>query len=199
MSSNARQQARRRERNLHRSFDVNFRLATDRQRLDDDIQALFRLHRLRWGDGTTDFGGKDAAFHRGFSRQAFERGWLRLWFLELDGVPVAAWHGFRFANVESYYQAGWDPAFARHSVASVLLGHTIRAAAEDRVDEYRLLRGDETYKYRYARNDDGLVSLVAANGANARRLTAVGLTTRRYARSARTIVLDGRKPRGRES
>jgi len=199
MSSNARQQVRRRERNLHRTFEVTFRLADDAARLERDLETLFELHRVRWGGRASDFAGKDAPFHRAFARVALERGWLRLWFLELDGVPVAVWHGFRFAGIESYYQAGWDPAFARHSVSGVLLAHTIRAAAEDGMSEYRMLQGDESYKYRYATDDEGLVSLVAGNGRNGAAVAAVGLGVRRYARTARTGAKRVRSPRRERS
>jgi CelD/BcsL family acetyltransferase involved in cellulose biosynthesis len=185
MSTNARQQVRRRERSLRRSFDVQFRLADSAARLDDDLDSLFRLHGERWGRNASAYLGRDARFHRAFSHEAFQRGWLRLWFLELDGVPVAAWHGFRFAGVESYYQAGWDQAFARHSPASVLLVHTIRAAAADGMSEYRFLQGDEAYKYRYATEDEGLVSLVASNGRKSAAFVSAGMTLRRYAVSAR--------------
>ena len=57
-------------------------------------------------------------FHREFAAQALRRGWLRLWFLEIDGKPVAALYGFRFAGAESAYQAGRDPAFGSSRSAS---------------------------------------------------------------------------------
>jgi CelD/BcsL family acetyltransferase involved in cellulose biosynthesis len=194
MSSNARQQVRRRERNLHRAFKVTFRLADDPAVLERDLDTLFELHGRRWGGVGTEFSRHHAAFHRAFAREAVERGWLRMWFLYLDGVPAAAWHGFRFAGVESYYQAGWDPAYARYSVAGVLLAHTIRAAAEDGVDEYRLLRGEEAYKYRFASLDEGLVSLVAVNGRRGGIATAAGLRTGRYLRSASASIRLARFP-----
>ncbi len=42
----------------------------------------------------------------------------------------------------------------------MLLSHTVRAAIEDGVSEYKLLRGDEQYKSRFANADDGLESFV---------------------------------------
>ncbi|HEY2636932.1 MAG TPA: GNAT family N-acetyltransferase, partial [Solirubrobacteraceae bacterium] len=108
-SANFRQQVRRRERKLRRAHDVAFRLADDPTRLDEDISTLLRLHDARW-DGTSEaLGGAREAFQREFAHTALARGWLRLWFLELDGRPVAAWYGFRYAGDEWYYQAGRDP------------------------------------------------------------------------------------------
>ena len=91
----------------------------DATTLDRDLDALFALHRARWGSTPTDFG--DTPFHRELAREALGRGWLRLWLLELDGRPIAAWHGFQVGAVASYYQAGRDPAFERHSVGFVLM------------------------------------------------------------------------------
>jgi alkylation response protein AidB-like acyl-CoA dehydrogenase len=64
--------------------------------------------------------------------------------------------GFRLAGVESYYQAGRDPRWNRYHVGLVLLAHAIQQAAYDSMTEYRLLRGGEPYKYRFATTDPGL-------------------------------------------
>jgi CelD/BcsL family acetyltransferase involved in cellulose biosynthesis len=151
-SRNFREQVGRRERRLQREHDVHYRLADDPDRLNADLDVLFALHRARWGAGSmlTERGER---FHRAWAAEARRAGWLRLWFLELDGRAVAAWYGLRFAQREFYYQAGRDPAFESKSVGFVLLAHTIRAAADDGMHEYRLLRGGEAYKSRFASHD----------------------------------------------
>jgi CelD/BcsL family acetyltransferase involved in cellulose biosynthesis len=126
----------------------------DAARLDDDLGLVFALHSARW-DGETSFTRREA-FHRAFARAAHERGWLRLWILEVDGTARAAWWGYRFAGVESYYQLGRDPAWERESVGFVLLVHSIREALADGAKEYRFGRGGEEYKYRFASDDPGL-------------------------------------------
>jgi CelD/BcsL family acetyltransferase involved in cellulose biosynthesis len=161
-SQNLRQQVRRFERRLVRSHELRFRLTTDPDLLRTDLDTLFALHRKRW-PGSRWFAGAES-FHRDFAAAALERGWLRLWLLDLDETPVAAWLGFRFAGVESYYQAGRDPAWERWSVGFVLLAHTIRQALKDGMTEYRFLRGGEQYKHRFATADPGLVTIARANG-----------------------------------
>lgn len=161
-SQNFRQQLRRRERKLEREHELRYRLADDPDRLDSDLDTLFRLHEARWGVGSRAFDGPLALFHREFAHLALERRWLRLWFLELGGRPVAAWYGFRFAGVDSFYQSGRDPDYDRLSVGGVLLAHTIREAMTDGAGEYRFLRGDEAYKSRFTTTDEGLQSVVVA-------------------------------------
>jgi CelD/BcsL family acetyltransferase involved in cellulose biosynthesis len=174
-SANLREQARARERRLARAHDVRFRLA-DRTSLAGDLDTLFRLHRLTWS-GRSAF--RHESFHRDFAAQALVLGWLRLWVLEVDERPVAVWYGFRFAGVESYYQAGRDPAWDGSSVGFVLLVHTIREAVADGMDEYRFLRGDERFKYRFADDDPGVDTVAVAGSALGRTVLAVGQAARR--------------------
>jgi CelD/BcsL family acetyltransferase involved in cellulose biosynthesis len=178
-SRNFREQARRRERKLAREHDLRFRLS-DASQLDGDLRTLFRLHRARWDGADTSFGSREP-FHRAFAAVACERGWLRLWLLEVDGNAVAAWLGFRFGGADSYYQLGRDPAWDRASVGFVLLAHTIREAAADGRREYRFLRGDESYKDRFADADDGLVTVGSGHGPVGRAALA-GARTLRSAR-----------------
>jgi CelD/BcsL family acetyltransferase involved in cellulose biosynthesis len=171
-SANFRQQVRRRERKLQRSLDVSFRLADDPGRLDADFDTLLALHRARWGEQSSAFSGARESFHREFAAVALSRGWLRLWLAESHGVPVAAWYGFRFAGVESYYQSGRDPEWDRHAVGAGILEHSIREAFADGMQEYRLLRGDESYKRRYASSPQSVVTVALAGTARGRALVA---------------------------
>jgi CelD/BcsL family acetyltransferase involved in cellulose biosynthesis len=179
-SSNFRQQVRRRERNLARDHALRYRLADDAARLEEDLDILFRLHRARWGDRPSSFAASEP-FHRDFAARAFELGWLRLWFLELDGEAVAAWYGFRFCGVESYYQAGRNPEWSDSTVGFVLLAHTIRQALEDGMDTYRMGRGATPYKSRFADEDPGLEAVVLACTAVGAASVAGGHVARSFA------------------
>jgi CelD/BcsL family acetyltransferase involved in cellulose biosynthesis len=171
-SSNFRQQLGRRERNLARRHRVRFHLVQDRDELPAALDTLFSLHGLRWQEESSAFQPR-AAFHREFAAVALERGWLRLWLLQLDDQPVAAWYGFRFGQVESYYQAGRDPAWDHLSVGFVLLAHSIRQAFTDGAVEYRFGRGHEPYKYRFADRDPGLETIALTRGAVPRAALSV--------------------------
>jgi CelD/BcsL family acetyltransferase involved in cellulose biosynthesis len=163
-SRNFREQVRRRERKLFREHDARYRLA-DAASLDADLDSLFRLHDERWGDdGSGALAGDRQDFHRDFAGRALERGWLRLWTLEVGERAVACWYGFRFGGVDWYYQSGRDPDWERASVGFVLLAHTVRMAFEDGMREYRFLRGGEDYKGRFAPADQGLETLALARG-----------------------------------
>jgi CelD/BcsL family acetyltransferase involved in cellulose biosynthesis len=172
-SKNFRDQARRRERKLRREHDsVEFRLTDDPGRLEADYEQLVRLHDVHWGERSRSFRGERRAFHADFTRIALERGWLRLWTLEVDGRAVAVWLGYRFGGIEWYYQAGRDPALEKEAIGFVLLVHTIRTALDDGMREYRLLQGGETYKDRFANTDQGLETVAVPRGARGRAAIA---------------------------
>jgi CelD/BcsL family acetyltransferase involved in cellulose biosynthesis len=172
-SANFRQQIRRRSRRLERGLGVTFRLTDSPDHLERDLDALVKLHAARWGAKSTALEAPKEAFHRAFAARALERGRLRLWVAEAEGTPVAVWYGFRFASVEYYYQSGRDPAWDRFSLGAGILEHSIREACADGMREYRLLRGDEAYKSRYATRDPGLVTIAAARRPLGRTVVAV--------------------------
>jgi CelD/BcsL family acetyltransferase involved in cellulose biosynthesis len=168
-SSNFRSQVRRKERKLHREHGLSYRLSDDPARLDADMEALFDLHRRRWGpDASGAFGADREAFHLAFAAAAQQRGWLRLWLAEVEGRPVAAWYGFRFGGADWYYQFGRDPEWDRESVGLVLLAHTLREAMADGLGEYRLLRGSEPYKDRFSTRDPGIQTVAVPAGVGGR-------------------------------
>ena len=172
-SQNFRSQVRRRERRIARDHEIRYRLSEDPSSLDQDMDTLCRLHAARWGeDGSGALSGKREVFHREFAARALERGWLRLWMLDVDDRTVAAWYGFRFGGTEWYYQAGRDPAWDGAAVGSVLFVHTIREALNDGVRAYRLLRGGEPYKDRFASVDPGLDTIAFARGLPGRASVA---------------------------
>jgi CelD/BcsL family acetyltransferase involved in cellulose biosynthesis len=162
-SANFRRAVVRYERALRKEYKVRFRLCDDPARLSDDLDTLFALHRARWRGRETRFSMK-AAFHREFAACALDRGWLRLWILELDGRAAAVWYGFRYSDVEFAYQLGRDPALDSLSVGWVLFVHTVKEALKDGVHSHRLLRGGEGYKNRWANEDRGIETIAVARG-----------------------------------
>jgi CelD/BcsL family acetyltransferase involved in cellulose biosynthesis len=184
---NFRQQVRRFPRKLAELGTLSYRLASDPERLQQDLDTLFGLHRHRWGGADTSFLLAEP-FHREFAAQALHRGWLRLWLLEIDGKPVAALYGFRFAGAESAYQSGRDPAFRQQPVGFVLLAHAVREALTDGMAEFRLLRGGAAYKERFATRDPGLETFGLPRGASAKFLLTAASAARGRSLGVRRIL-----------
>jgi CelD/BcsL family acetyltransferase involved in cellulose biosynthesis len=210
-SRNFRSQVRRKTKALQEQHGATFRRTERPEQLARDLDAFFRLHHARWDErgGSSSRGERVRAFHGSFAAAALERGWLRLWLLEVEGQAVAAWYGWRLGRVYSYYQAGFDPEWADASVGLVLLAHTVRAAIEEGAEVYDMLLGDEPYKGRFADSERQVETLVITPALHPRRL-AVALeagarrATGRLSPAARSRfrraagVLVDRLPTGRE-
>jgi CelD/BcsL family acetyltransferase involved in cellulose biosynthesis len=196
-SANFRQQVRRLERRVLGEGGMTIR-GTDSERLEADLDALFSLHRGRFGSSSPFVAAE--RFHRAFARIAFDRGWLRLRLLEENGVPVAVWYGLEFAGACSYYQAGRGPSAPR-AAGTMLIAHTVREALEDGLREYRFLRGGESYKYRWANSDDGVQTVATALTTRGRLPVALAgrsalarprrLRPRLASRAARRLIIYG--------
>jgi CelD/BcsL family acetyltransferase involved in cellulose biosynthesis len=173
-SRNLRSQLGRKLRALERDRDVRFR-ETDPARLAGDLDTLLALHDRRRAElGGSSLAGEPArALHREFAVAALERGWLRLWLLEVDGEPVAAWYGWSVGGRYAYYNAGFDPGFGDASVGLLLLARTVRAAAEEGAAEYDLLLGGEAFKYRFATGERWVESLVVTRRLHPARALAI--------------------------
>jgi len=188
-SSNFRQQVRRFPRKLAELGTVSYRLASDPLTLDRDLDTLFDLHRRRWDGASTPF-LRAAGLHREIAACALRRGWLRLWFLEIERTPVAAYYGFRIGGVEMAYQGGRDPTLAKCPPGFVLLSHAVREAMTDGITEYHLLRGGEGYKARFANTDLGLETSAVARGVDARLVLAAASALRGHSLGIRRRFID---------
>jgi CelD/BcsL family acetyltransferase involved in cellulose biosynthesis len=175
-SGNFRAQVRRSPRKLGKVGALSYRVASSADEFERDLNSLFTLHERRWGKATAFM--RAAQFHREFALQAFTRGWSRLWILELDGRPIAAELGFRFAGSECFYQSGRDPSFTDVSLGFMVLVHAIREAIGDGIREFRLLRGGEPYKLRLATSDPGVETYGLSRGSAGRFLLASALAAR---------------------
>jgi CelD/BcsL family acetyltransferase involved in cellulose biosynthesis len=167
-SKNIREKLRRSTRKIEKDHQLTYRLHTDPAGIDAAMTTLFDLHRRRWKEGegeeTTFQTAELVAFHRDFAALALDRGWLRLWTMEIDGTPVAAWYGYRFEGTEFYFQSGRDPGYDRFSVGFLMLMRTMQGAFEDGLATYSFLRGDEPYKGRFAELGDDLETRAVAHG-----------------------------------
>lgn len=116
-----------------------------------DLRALFELHgrRSRRAGRRTTFTPAREAFHRSLVERSTA---LHMPFLvraRLGDELVGALYGFAGPRRLHYYQSGWEPAFERLSLGSVLIGDALDLAIDRRARTFDFLRGDEPYKARF--------------------------------------------------
>jgi CelD/BcsL family acetyltransferase involved in cellulose biosynthesis len=156
-SSHLRKRLRWLERRIGRDHEVALRRAEDPARLPADMRTLFDLHDRRWAGrgGSSLASARARAFHLDFAAAALERGWLRLWLMEWDSEPVAAWYGWRVGGRYAFYNGGFDPDRSKLSPGMFLLARVIEAAFDEGASKFDFLLGEESYKTRFADEGEG--------------------------------------------
>jgi len=158
-----RHEIKRKARNFERDTPTGtLRLCTDREEALAALPAFFRLHRLSAPDKERFLTPAVEQFFRAMTAAMADAGWLRLYFLDIDGEPVAAIVTFAADGRLLVYNSGFDPAHARQSVGMVLTGMVIEDAANDGLTLCDFLRGNEVYKYRFGASDTPIWRVVAA-------------------------------------
>jgi CelD/BcsL family acetyltransferase involved in cellulose biosynthesis len=77
-------------------------------------------------------------------------GWLKLFFIEINGIKAATLLCFDYNNEFLVYNSGYDPEqFADLSPGNVLVSYSIQEAIRLGRRRYDFLRGDEVYKFRF--------------------------------------------------
>ena len=85
---------------------------------------------------------------------------LRLSFLELGGVRVAACASFDYRDEYLLYNSGYDPAYSHLSVGFVGKALSIKDAIGRGRKSFDFLRGSERYKYHLGGTDRLIYRLV---------------------------------------
>jgi CelD/BcsL family acetyltransferase involved in cellulose biosynthesis len=119
------------------------------------LRALFALHgraRAQRVEGTA-FGPENLALHLRLAKSGEAGRGPAAVVARHDGTVTGVLYGFWWKDTFAAYQWGWDPAWARFSMGSVLTYHAIRFAARAGARTFDFLRGTEGYKYRFGAVD----------------------------------------------
>ena len=140
------------DRALQKVYAIEAAPVLDAADLDAELTHLFQLHQRRWNQRWLPgvFGGKRVqSFHRDAARCLLEQGWLRLFYLRLDGVTQASLYCFAYGDRFCYYQGGFEPTLSRLSLGTVLTARAMQTAISEGRAIFDFLRGDEPYKAKW--------------------------------------------------
>jgi CelD/BcsL family acetyltransferase involved in cellulose biosynthesis len=88
---------------------------------------------------------RERFFHRITERMA-QQGLVRLFFMEIDGQPVATSLCFDYAFSRLLYNSGYNPEYSYYSVGLLLNALCLQEAIERGIGYFDFLRGPEPYK-----------------------------------------------------
>lgn len=126
---------------------------TDADGLDSAIDRLIELHRQRWQRRAEHFSFSTSQyndFHRELMHAFLERGWLRLYCMELAGELIGVFYGYSFRGTLYHFQGGFDPAHEKLRIGQCLMAFAIESAIAEGCTGLDMLRGEYDYKKRWA-------------------------------------------------
>ena len=164
---NLRSELRRKERRLQEQGMTHSTARTPGE-LEVALDALFELHRGRWGSEASPFFSGLEPFHRAFATAASARGWVRLHVLDIEGRAVAANYSLRHGGTEWLYQLGRDLRFEHSSVGLIACAITVREAFAEGAALFQLGPGEQPYKLRLANDNMTLETVGIARGLRGR-------------------------------
>lgn len=154
-----RHELRRKLRRLQASGAVRYFVATNPTTRARDVDDFIRLHRLSAPEKANFMTPTMARFFHALVDEFAPRGWLRLYFLEIDGVRVAAVVLFDYGGEFLLYNSGYDPASAHLSTGLLLKAFTLRDAIAEGRRAFDFLQGNEPYKYDLGARDVPILRL----------------------------------------
>lgn len=163
LSGKDRHELRRKMRRLGRELPgAVVRSSTDPAGLDAGMGEFLTLHRKSKLGKARFMDPPMAEFFRAVAADLAPLGWLRLWFLEAGGTPLAACLCLEYGGSVGLYNSGFDPDRGALSPGIVLLAHVLKDAIERGLTRFDFLRGEEPYKHAFGAAPEDLFHVVIA-------------------------------------
>jgi len=156
-----RHELRRKLRRLETGRRVGFRFANESEH-GAVLDRFVALHRRSRGEKAEFLTTLTERFFRDIAETLGTRGWLRLGVLTVDGEEAAVVFAIAYEGTLALYNAAYDPSLSRLSVGFACHAYAIRAAIDEGLHTYDLLRGNERYKYDLGGTDHWLLRLEAS-------------------------------------
>lgn len=151
LSRNQRSAVRRQHRKILAQSDVQLKCHREPTQLRRCLDALYRLHAMRWNavgqtGGFVRSGAKE--FYEEFLPISMERGWGRFHTLEVAGVIKAVQVGYVYNNTFHQLQEGFDPQYS-DGAGNALRLHAIESCIQEGIAQYDFLGGHTDHKRRW--------------------------------------------------
>ncbi len=145
-----RHEIRRKIRKIEREVRTRWYAVDSSDGLVEAMDEFIDLHQKSAQDKEDFWSDELIQFFKAVTAELAQAGWLKLYFIEVNGSNAAAMLCFDYDNEFLLYNSGYDPEqFAHLSPGNVLTSYTIQDAIRLGRRRYDFLRGDEVYKFRF--------------------------------------------------
>lgn len=143
---------RRQKKKLEQLGRLSISLCQQEQDLPLYLDSLFSLHKKRWESigqqGSFIRRPLMRDFYTGFAATALKNSWLKIFFLQINGVTLAVQIGYLYQGKFYQMQEGFDPD-GPGGLGNVLRHTIIEWCITNKVHEYDYLGGDEEHKMKW--------------------------------------------------
>jgi CelD/BcsL family acetyltransferase involved in cellulose biosynthesis len=148
MTGKQRHEVRRKLRRLHEAAEVNYRVVEGFKEGLDEMETFLARFGLSRSDKAAFMTGQMATYFRTLAETMAREKFLKLYFLDLDGTPVAAVMCFDYDSTVYLYNNGYDGRFSSLSVGLLSKVLSIKESIRGGKKKYDFLKGTEEYKHR---------------------------------------------------
>lgn len=150
LNKKQRHEIRRKMRRAEEAAAVRWYVVEGGDSLPVAVESFIELHQKSAAEKQDFWDEPTKAFFRAITDQVAGKGWLKLYFIEFDGVRAASLLCFDYQNQIFVYNSGYDPVqFAHLSPGIALVTYAVQHAIELGRARFDFLRGDEVYKFRF--------------------------------------------------
>lgn len=130
-------------------LDHEFQIITEEIAAKNALNEFIMLHQTSSAAKKEFWNEPHLVFFRELVPTMAKAGWLKLFFLKIEGRRVASMLLFDYNNEYELYNSGFDPALYKEvGTGATLTAYTIKHAIKNSKQIYDFLRGGEAYKYR---------------------------------------------------
>ena len=147
LSRKDRHELRRKLRRLESLGNQRWYCLTDPEQVGARFEDFITLMRQSRGEKSDYMTPERERFFYRMAQRTAQLGLLRLFFLELEGIPVATSICFDYGSSRLLYSSGYNPDYSYYSVGLILIALCLRDAIERGQKYFDFLRGSEEYKY----------------------------------------------------
>jgi CelD/BcsL family acetyltransferase involved in cellulose biosynthesis len=136
---------KRKFRRLEEAGDLNYRNNTVWN--SADVETFFKLFKESRQDKAAFLTAEREAFFRTLIQKMADAGFLRLNFLEINNLTIAATLCFDYNNTIYLYNSGYNPEYSWLSAGLLSKAKCIQESISRGKKKFDFLKGDEKYKY----------------------------------------------------
>jgi len=165
LNKKQRHEIRRKLRKAEAEADVRWYVISSPETLTAEaIETFITLHQKSNAEKDEFWTDAMRSFFRVLVNRFAELGWLKLYFVDVNGVPASALLCFDYCNEILVYNSGFDMARYGHlSVGNIIVSYSIRHAIELGRTRYDFLRGDEVYKFRFGAVAEDVLGVIISH------------------------------------